>query len=110
LVTCAAHAQGRPRRSAQAGIAPGSIPHFQVAEEVRRLNRPFETLDVLSRLDPEAGELAGWIFYWIELPTAHHMVGGHAAELEAARRTRVCACGATRATTPSCDRGGRGWA
>lgn len=73
----------------QAGIAPGSIPHFQVAEEARRLNRPFETLDVLSRLDPETGELAGWIFYWIELTTAHHMVGDHAAELEAARRTRA---------------------
>lgn len=72
----------------QAGIAPGSIPHFQVAEEARRLNRPGEALAVLSRLDPERGELDGWIFYWIELTMALHFLGDHAEELERARRAR----------------------
>jgi DNA-binding SARP family transcriptional activator len=72
----------------QAGLAPGSIPHFQVAEEARRLNRPEEARGVLLRLEPEAGELAGWIFYWIELATAQHLLGDHEGELRSARRAR----------------------
>jgi DNA-binding SARP family transcriptional activator len=73
----------------QAGLAPGSIPHFQVAEEARRLGRPEEARAVLLRLDPEAGELAGWIFYWIELATAEHLLADHEAELRSARRARA---------------------
>ena len=72
----------------QAGLAPGSIPHFQVAEEARRLNRPREAREVLSALDPEAGELRGWIFYWIELTAAQHALGEHDRELELASRCR----------------------
>ena len=80
----AAHAAA----SIQAEMAPGSIPHFQVAEEARRLNRPREAREVLSRVDPEAGEMRGWIFYWIELTAAHHLLGEHQRELEAAHRCR----------------------
>lgn len=80
----AAHAAAR----AQAELAPGSIPHFQVAEEARRLNRPREAREVLSRLDPESGELRGWIFYWIELTAANHLLGDHRRELELAHRCR----------------------
>jgi DNA-binding SARP family transcriptional activator len=79
-----AHAAAR----IQAELAPGSIPHFQVAEEARRLGRPRETREVLSRLDPEAGELRGWIFTWIELAAAHHLLGDHRRELEVANRCR----------------------
>jgi tetratricopeptide (TPR) repeat protein len=43
---------------------------------------------VLDRLDPETGELRGWIFYWIEVSTAHHLLGDHRRELEAASRCR----------------------
>lgn len=70
----------------QAEMAPGSIPHFQVAEEARRLNRPREARDLLGRLDPETGELRGWIHYWVELATAHHMLRDHVRELEVAHR------------------------
>lgn len=80
----AAHAAAR----VQAGMAPASIPQFQVAEEARRLNRPAEARDVLSRLDAEAGELRGFVFYWVELATAHHLLGEHRRELETARRAR----------------------
>jgi DNA-binding SARP family transcriptional activator len=72
----------------QAGLAPGSLPHYQVAEEARRLNRPEESRSVLLRLDPEAGELEGFIFYWIELATALHLLGDHEGELRSARRAR----------------------
>jgi len=72
----------------QAEIAPGSIPHFQVAEEARRLNRLREARTVLRGLDPDSGELRGWIFYWVERTTVDHLLGDHADELEAARRAR----------------------
>lgn len=72
----------------QAELAPGSIPHFQVAEEARRLNRPREAREVLAALDPEAGELRGWIFYWIERTAALHVLGDHVRELELASRCR----------------------
>ena len=72
----------------QADMAPGSIPHFQIAEESRRLNHPRDTREVLGRLDPEVGELRGWIFYWVELATANHMLRDHARELEVASRCR----------------------
>jgi DNA-binding SARP family transcriptional activator len=72
----------------QADMAPGSIPHFQVAEESRRLNHPREAREVLSRLDADAGELRGWIYYWVELSTANHMLRDHTRELEVASRCR----------------------
>lgn len=72
----------------QADMAPGSIAHFQVAEEARRLNRLQEAREVLFGLDPEAGEMKGWLFYWVELTVAHHLLGQHQRELELANRAR----------------------
>lgn len=72
----------------QAEMAPGSIPNFQVAEEARRLNRLQEAREVLGSLDPERGEMRGWIHYWTELATVLHLLGDHEAELEAATRAR----------------------
>lgn len=72
----------------QAELAEGSISHFQVAEEARRLNRPREAVKVLSRLEPETGELKGLLFYWIELGRSLHLLGEHARELEEARHAR----------------------
>jgi len=72
----------------QARLAPGSIGEYQVAEQARRLNRPGETIRVLTGMGAERGELRGWIEYWRELTTANHMLGNHRAELKAARRSR----------------------
>jgi DNA-binding SARP family transcriptional activator/TolB-like protein len=72
----------------QARMAPGSIGHYQVAEQARRLNRPREALRVLAALGPERGELRGWRPYWRELTVAHHMLGSHRQELRDARRAR----------------------
>jgi DNA-binding SARP family transcriptional activator/TolB-like protein len=72
----------------QARIAPGTLAHYQVAEQARRLNRPRETIRVLREIGPERGELRGWRAYWRELTWAHHMLGEHRAELRAARRAR----------------------
>ncbi len=72
----------------QAQLAPGSIANFGVAEESRRLNRPLEALGILEAMDPARGEMRGWIFYWLELTIALHMLGRHPEELEAATRAR----------------------
>jgi DNA-binding SARP family transcriptional activator/TolB-like protein len=73
----------------QARFAPGSIGEYQVAEQARRLNRPAETVRVLTAMGPERGELRGWFPYWRELTDAHHMLGNHRAELKAARQARA---------------------
>jgi DNA-binding SARP family transcriptional activator/TolB-like protein len=72
----------------QAKLAPGSIGNYQVAEQARRLNRPREAIRVLTEMGAERGELRGWIPYWRELTAAHHMLGNHRTELNAARRAR----------------------
>jgi DNA-binding SARP family transcriptional activator/TolB-like protein len=72
----------------QALLAPGSIGEYQVAEQARRLNRPGESIRVLTDMGPERGELRGWFPYWRELTAAHHMLGNHRAELRVARRAR----------------------
>jgi DNA-binding SARP family transcriptional activator/TolB-like protein/tetratricopeptide (TPR) repeat protein len=76
----------------QTSLAPGSIAHYQVAEQARRLNRPREALRVLQELTPDGGEprgeLRGWRSYWRELAWSHHALGNHRAELKAARRAR----------------------
>lgn len=74
----------------QARLAPGSIAHFQVAEEARRLNQPEKAVDILTQIDPNRGEMRGWIFYWLELTRAYHRLGHHRRELEAAQKARVC--------------------
>jgi tetratricopeptide (TPR) repeat protein len=43
---------------------------------------------VLKEIDPERGELRGWVPYWREATAAHHMLGNHRQELRAARRAR----------------------
>jgi DNA-binding SARP family transcriptional activator/predicted Zn-dependent protease/TolB-like protein len=73
----------------QARIAPGSIAHYQVAEQARRLNRPREALRVLREFDPERSELRGAHVYWREMTAAHHMLGEHRRALRAARRGRA---------------------
>jgi DNA-binding SARP family transcriptional activator/tetratricopeptide (TPR) repeat protein len=69
-------------------IAPGTIGHYQLAEQARRLNRPAEAVRVLEELGPERGELRGWVFYWRELTASRNMLGQHRRELAAARRAR----------------------
>ena len=73
----------------QSELAPGSIAVFQMAEEARRRNRPREALRLLATLDPARGEMRGWVFYWVVMAQALHMVGDHARELDVARRARA---------------------
>lgn len=71
--------------------APGSgMAAAQLATEARRLNRLEEARRGLLALDPDRGELAGWVPYWNEVADVQHLRADHRAErravVEALRR------------------------
>jgi hypothetical protein len=83
------------RQSAYAGMraaaryAPGStLVNYQLAHETVSIGRPREALELLNAVEPERGELRGWIGYWQVLTAAHHLVGDHRRELREAQRAR----------------------
>jgi TolB-like protein/tetratricopeptide (TPR) repeat protein len=69
-------------------VAPGGIAHWGFGNSALDVNRPDEAVRELRKLDPERGELRGWLFYWLDLTVAHHRLGDHSTELRVARRTR----------------------
>ncbi|CAN5778061.1 hypothetical protein BH23GEM9_BH23GEM9_26040 [soil metagenome] len=92
ITAAAAWARGDYATSYQAAVrvgelAPNTIGHAQVAAEALALNRPREARDLLRSLDPNRGELRGWIVYWVELGKAHHALGAYQRELQVARET-----------------------
>lgn len=70
-------------------VAPGSIATVQMGMEARRLNRPRESIRILTALDPARGELRGDPYYWWDLSLAYHQLGDYRRELRTARRGRV---------------------
>jgi predicted Ser/Thr protein kinase/TolB-like protein len=72
-----------------ARLAPGgTIPAVQAADEALRLRRARESIERLKVIEPERGELRGWLLYWQTLAAAYHLEGNHRRELEEARRAR----------------------
>src|SRR6185503_15550433 len=69
-------------------LAPGGLAHWGLANSAMWVNRPSETVRLSHQLDPERGELRGWLWYWRDLARAHHRLGEHRAELDVARRAR----------------------
>lgn len=69
-------------------IAPGARTDYDVGANLVRLNRPRAAVAFFNTLDPERGELRGWMPYWYMLARAYHMIGDHAAEEETAVRAR----------------------
>jgi hypothetical protein len=68
------------------------VPETEVLSQLGRdallCNHPRYAVDVLVRANPERGWLPGWVPYWRRLTEAHHIIGDHVAELEAARLAR----------------------
>jgi tetratricopeptide (TPR) repeat protein/TolB-like protein len=69
-------------------LAPGTLAHWGLANAALAANRPRETIRISRQLDPERGELRGWLLYWSNLALAHHRLGENRAELKVARRAR----------------------
>lgn len=64
-------------------IAPSSDDAWRErALDAMRLNRPGETLEILSSLDPDRGWLRGWAHYWHWQIESLHMLGEHERELQ----------------------------
>jgi hypothetical protein len=68
--------------------APGSRAHYILAAAALEMDRPREALESLQRMDPNRGVMRGWSSYWTQLAHAHHLLGDHARELQAARELR----------------------
>ena len=68
--------------------APGTLPHWGLANSALWVNRPRESVRVARDLDPERGDLRGWFLYWRDFAEAYHRLGEHRNELRVARRAR----------------------
>jgi TolB-like protein len=91
------HARAAGMREA-ARLAPGStLVSYQFADETLRLGRPREAVRILDAVEPERGELRGWLHYWQVLCAGLHLQGNHRRELREARRARALYPGDTRA-------------
>jgi tetratricopeptide (TPR) repeat protein/TolB-like protein len=69
-------------------IAPNALAHYGLGLGAALNNRPAEALAVFRDIDPERGELRGWLAYWTERGSAEHRLGRHRDELRSARRAR----------------------
>jgi serine/threonine-protein kinase len=65
-------------------IAPASRAPYHLAVTALMLNRPREARAALTAVNPDVGALRDWPSYWTQLAHAHHLVGDHASELQAA--------------------------
>ena len=69
-------------------LTPTSVEGYTLAASSALLvNRPRESLLILSKVDPDRGLLLVAPFYWIAHTSALHRLGNHAAELGAPART-----------------------
>jgi DNA-binding SARP family transcriptional activator len=67
---------------------PGTAAHFVAGVCALENNRPQETVEIYRELDPCYGWVRHFHPYWEMLTAAHHMLGHHDLELEAARAGR----------------------
>ncbi len=67
-------------------IAPNSEWRFMLGSAALDINRPQETVDQLTRIDPTQGWVGEWHPYWRVLTAAHHFLGNYGEQLASARR------------------------
>ncbi len=68
-------------------LTPASVEGYTLAASSALLvNRPRESLLILSKVDPDRGLLLVAPYYWVSHTAALHRLGNRAAELESARR------------------------
>jgi hypothetical protein len=72
-----------------AALAPESRMSFLLAQTALMADGAEEARRVLDGVDPDKGELRGFSSYWTQFAHAHHMLGDHAAERQAALAMRT---------------------
>jgi len=67
-----------------------SIPltQYVVGQSKIWINHPQEAVNIIASVDPKSFWLKNWSQYWIDLTIAHHMLGDHKQELQAAHKGR----------------------
>lgn len=70
-------------------LVPDSEVLTQLGRAALLFNQPRYAVEVLERLDPEAGWTPSWTPYWRRLTEAYHLLGDHQRESAAARRGRL---------------------
>jgi TolB-like protein len=67
-------------------LYPSGMHVLQASWQGVVYNHPHRTIKYMSTVDPAHGSLRRWgPYFWGVLPTAHHLLGQHEAELDAAR-------------------------
>jgi DNA-binding SARP family transcriptional activator/tetratricopeptide (TPR) repeat protein/TolB-like protein len=67
-------------------LTPASVEGYTLAASTALMvNRPRESLQILSKVDPDRGLLLVAPYYWITHTSALHRLGDHKAELQSAR-------------------------
>jgi tetratricopeptide (TPR) repeat protein len=69
-------------------MAPNALAHYGLGLGALLINRPAEAVAVFRSLDPERGELRGWLAYWTQRTLAEHRLGRHRDELRSVQRAR----------------------
>jgi predicted Zn-dependent protease len=69
-------------------LVPDSEVLTQLGRAALLFNQPRYAVEVLERLDPEAGWTPSWTPYWRRLTEAYHLLGDHQRESTAAQRGR----------------------
>lgn len=68
-------------------LTPASVEGYTLAaSSALMVNRPRESLSILSKVDPDRGLLLVAPYYWDTHTSALHRLGNHRGELESARR------------------------
>lgn len=70
-------------------LVPDTELLVQLGRDALQLNRVKYAVEVLERVDPDAGWVPSWTPYWQRLTEAYHLLGEHRKELAAARRARA---------------------
>ena len=83
--------QGAALRIARqaATLLPDSQVLSQLGRQALFCNQPRAAVEALTRLDPSQGWIPSWTPHWRRLTEAHHMLGEHVHELDAARCGRT---------------------
>jgi len=67
-------------------LTPASVEGYTLAaSSALFVNRPRESLNILSRVDPDRGLLLAAPFFWLNQAPAFHLLGDHKSEIASAR-------------------------
>ena len=83
------HHRGYRAAKEASAILPGGTAHYASADKALHINRPSETLEILTAFGLNRDAFRGFVWGWDLLTQAHHLLEDHHTELREARRVRT---------------------